>query len=107
LVAAGSFLRCRFACVKGANSVAPPRGLGVLPPLQIKNAHQRRSDLGRYETTAPKSAPKTVTTSFAANLLTGLVGFMPIYLFLRPMFAYFCLHLFARYGDKAFCKFRK
>jgi len=64
--------------LKGANSVAPPRGLGVLPPLQIKNAHQRRSDLGRYETTAPKSAPKTVTTSFAANLLTGLVGFMPI-----------------------------
>jgi len=32
LVAAGSFLRCRFACAKGG-SVAPPRSFGVLPPL--------------------------------------------------------------------------
>ncbi len=45
--------------------------------------HQKRSDFGRYEITAPKSAPKTVTTSFAANLLARLVDFMPIYLFLR------------------------
>nr|WP_314996770.1 hypothetical protein [uncultured Campylobacter sp.] len=28
-----ALLRCRFACAKGANSVAPSLGLGVLPPL--------------------------------------------------------------------------
>jgi len=54
--------------------------------------HQRRSDLGRYEITAPKSAPKTIATSFAANLLTRLVGFMPI---LFTFAAHVCL-FFAR-----------
>ena len=87
--------RCRFACAKGTNSVAPPRSLGILPPLQIKNAHQECSDFDRYETTAPKSAQKPSLRFFELNLLTRLVGFMPIYLLLRLSFTYFCSHFFA------------
>ena len=81
--------------LKGANSVAPPRVLDFAAFVNDTRASKTQQSWPLRDNGA-QVCPKTVTTSFAVNLLTGLVGFIPIYLFLRLTFTYFCSHFFAR-----------